>query len=110
MYLFTLQRNPDIKLYGLPWTFPGWLGGKTLNPYSDPRHTADYIVRWVLGARDHYGLDIDYIGVSVQHAHKSLTLRIHSNQSRHMLGCLLCGDGENKNPNRTALNLNHVGI
>ena len=59
------QRNPNIRLYGLPWTFPGWVGGKTANPYSNPYLTADYVVRWVLGAKKYYGLNIDYVGVSV---------------------------------------------
>ncbi len=31
-------------------------------PYADPSLTADYIVSWVQGAKDTYGLDIDYGG------------------------------------------------
>jgi len=29
-----------------------------------PNRTADYIVRWVAGAKNFYNLDIDYVGVS----------------------------------------------
>jgi hypothetical protein len=55
------QRNPNIKLYGLPWTFPAWVGNGTGNPYAFPQLTADYIVKWVDGAKTVYGLDIDYV-------------------------------------------------
>ena len=62
------QRNPNIKLYGLPWDFPAWLGNGTRNPYSDPRGLATYIIKWVKGAKLVHGLHIDYIGVSEQGA------------------------------------------
>ena len=55
------QRNPNIKLYGLPWAFPAWVGNGTGNPYAFPQLTADYIVKWVDGAKTVYGLDIDYV-------------------------------------------------
>lgn len=35
-------------------------GASGNNPYADPGLTADYIVSWVQGANDTYGLDIDY--------------------------------------------------
>ena len=57
------QRNPNIKLYGLPWTFPAWVGNNTWNPYAYPNLTAGYIVKWVEGAKTVYNLDIDYIGI-----------------------------------------------
>ena len=54
-------RNPSIKLYGLPWAFPGWLdptatsdrppAGKWINAFADPAVTANYTLQWVLGAR-----------------------------------------------------------
>ena len=56
------KRNPNIKFYGLPWAFPGWLGGKTHNPYDDPTQLAEYVIKWIKGAKIHYGLTIDYIG------------------------------------------------
>jgi galactosylceramidase len=29
------KRNPDILLYGLPLSFPAWVGNGTASPYSD---------------------------------------------------------------------------
>ena len=58
------QRNPSIKLYGLPWGFPGWVGEGSGNLYHNVLKTADYIVRWVNGAKKTHNLTIDYIGVS----------------------------------------------
>ncbi len=58
-----LQRNPDIKLYGLPWTWPGWLGDKEFNPYSNITNTVRYITNWITGAKEVHNLTIDYIGI-----------------------------------------------
>jgi galactosylceramidase len=57
------KRNPDIKLYGLPWTFPAWLGVDSSSPYAHPNMTANYILKWIKGAKQHYNLTIDYIGI-----------------------------------------------
>jgi len=57
------KRNPDIKLYGLPWGFPGWIGQGTRDPYQNPDVTADYIIRWIRGAKTVYHLDMDFIGI-----------------------------------------------
>ncbi|XP_055956998.1 galactocerebrosidase-like [Patella vulgata] len=57
------KRNPNIKLYGLPWGFPGWVGNYTQNPYTDAGQLAEYVISWILGAREVNGLDIDYIGI-----------------------------------------------
>ncbi|KAK3542420.1 hypothetical protein QTP86_025920 [Hemibagrus guttatus] len=57
------KRNPDIMLIGLPWAFPGWVGHGTNWPYYFPNITANYVVSWVIGAKQHHGLDINYIGV-----------------------------------------------
>ena len=62
--MFSLQRNPDIKLYGLPWAWPGWISGGTQNPWDRPDQAATYILKWILGAKKYYNLTIDYIGVS----------------------------------------------
>ena len=66
MYSVALQRNPAIKIYGLPWGFPGWIGGDTGSPYTNPDVTANYIVKWVKGAKDVHGIGVDYIGVCVR--------------------------------------------
>ncbi|XP_071090485.1 galactocerebrosidase-like isoform X1 [Haliotis cracherodii] len=57
------KRNPDIKLYGLPWGFPGWVGGSTGNIYDDPDRTSMYVVKWINGAKVHYNLTVDYVGI-----------------------------------------------
>jgi hypothetical protein len=50
-------RNPGIKLYGLAWGAPGWIGGG--NFWS--QDTIDYLVAWLGCARQH-GLTVDYLG------------------------------------------------
>ncbi|MEC3992179.1 ricin-type beta-trefoil lectin domain protein [Actinacidiphila sp. DG2A-62] len=50
-------RNPSIKLYGLAWGAPGWLGGGDF--WSTD--TIDYLVEW-LGCASANGLTIDYLG------------------------------------------------
>ena len=63
------KRNPDIKLYGLPWAYPGWVGndpktGKPSgSPFTYPNQTSHYIMEWIKGAKTEYSLDIDYIGI-----------------------------------------------
>ncbi|XP_046548420.1 galactocerebrosidase-like [Haliotis rubra] len=57
------KRNPDIKIYGLPWGFPGWVGGSTGNIYVDPDRTAMYVVKWVMGAKVHHNITVDYVGI-----------------------------------------------
>src|SRR6266536_890947 len=51
-------RNPNVKLYGLQWAAPGWVGSNgTLWTQSD----VDYVVDWLNCARSH-GLTVDYLG------------------------------------------------
>lgn len=57
------KRNPDIKLIGLPWAFPGWIGQGTQWPYFFPKMTAKYVVSWITGAKQHHNLHIDYVGI-----------------------------------------------
>eukprot|EP00039_Didymoeca_costata_P022216 m.4005 g.4005 ORF g.4005 m.4005 type:complete len:975 (+) comp2877_c0_seq1:110-3034(+) len=65
------KRNPDIKLYGLPWAYPGWVGinpqtgeiNSTATPFDYPEQTVRYMLEWVKGAKSEYGLDIDYLGI-----------------------------------------------
>ncbi|MEE4540598.1 ricin-type beta-trefoil lectin domain protein [Streptomyces sp. V4-01] len=49
--------NPSIKLYGLAWGAPGWIGGG--NFWSTD--TVDYLLKW-LGCASSHGLTIDYLG------------------------------------------------
>lgn len=57
------KRNPNIKLYGLPWGWPGWIGNGTMNPFENPKVTVDYTMKWIAGARKYHNLTIDYIGI-----------------------------------------------
>ncbi|GFR87702.1 galactocerebrosidase [Elysia marginata] len=61
------KRNPHIKLYGLPWGFPGWVGNGTLSPYTAPELTAEYVTKWVKGAKQVHNLTIDYVGIFNEH-------------------------------------------
>lgn len=65
------KRNPDIKLYGLPWGWPGWLnpnntadkpGVDPLGAFADVAVTANYTLQWLLGAKRVHNLTIDYVG------------------------------------------------
>ncbi|MBZ5561017.1 MAG: galactosylceramidase [Acidobacteriia bacterium] len=52
-------RNPQIILDSLAWGAPGWIGnGKFYSP-----DMADYVVKFIQGAKRAQGLDIDYTGV-----------------------------------------------
>ena len=57
------KRNPDIKVYGLAWAFPGWVGKGSGDPYLYPNITANYIHKWVVGAAQYYNISVDYIGI-----------------------------------------------
>jgi galactosylceramidase len=62
------KRNPQLKLYGLPWGWPGWLDPdsspdkKAKNVFANPARTANYTLAWLRGAKRVHNLDIDYIG------------------------------------------------
>lgn len=72
------RRNPGLVLYGLPWTFPGWVttsgkGGTTTNQDLGAiaevltEKTADYVARWVDGAQTHHNLTIAFLGLWNEH-------------------------------------------
>ncbi|MCW2502382.1 MAG: galactosylceramidase, partial [Actinomycetia bacterium] len=51
-------RNPDLRLIGLAWGAPGWIGNGTF-------WSADmisYIIAWLDCAKNSHGLTIDYLG------------------------------------------------
>jgi len=52
-------RNPRIILDILPWGASGWIGNGKY--YS--RDMANYIVKFIQGAKKVHGLDIDYVGI-----------------------------------------------
>jgi galactosylceramidase len=55
------RRNPNITLAGLSWGFPAWVGEGTKLPWTNS--TVVYTIKWLLGAKKYYDLDIDYIGI-----------------------------------------------
>ncbi|SEO90679.1 NPCBM/NEW2 domain-containing protein [Actinacidiphila rubida] len=58
------QRNPHIKLYGLAWGAPGWIGNTTGAPGGGnfwSQDMIDYLTTW-LGCAKQHGLAIDYLG------------------------------------------------
>lgn len=62
-------RNPNITLYGLPWTWPAWiacangtLSNCSSSPFSNLPSTVEYITSWVRGAKEVHGLDINWLG------------------------------------------------
>lgn len=59
------EPNEPFGFEGLPWAFPGWIGHGTQWPYFFPNDTANYVVSWIVGAKKHHNLDIDYVGVCV---------------------------------------------
>lgn len=66
------KRNPNIKLYGLPWSFPGFLGNgsshdfPSTNPFTDINATAEYVTEWATGALTHHNTRVDYVGESAR--------------------------------------------
>jgi galactosylceramidase len=52
------RRNPGIFLDCLAWGAPGWIGG---GKYYSP-DMAEYVARFIEGARRFHGLDIDFTG------------------------------------------------
>ena len=51
-----VERNPNIKLYGLTWAAPGWVGSSMYSPNG-----IQYVLDW-LGCAKQRGLTFDYLG------------------------------------------------
>lgn len=51
------KRNPAIKLIALAWNFPAWVGA------ANSQDAANYLVSFLEGAKQHHGLDFDYVGI-----------------------------------------------
>jgi len=81
------QRNPHIKLYGLSWGAPGWLGGG--NFWSDD--TINYLLSWLDCAKQH-GLSIDYLGGKNESGYdKTWFEKLHSTLAAHHLPVKVVG-------------------
>ena len=52
-------RNPGVLLDSLGWGAPGWIGNGSF--YS--QDMADYVVKFIKGAKSAHGLDINYTGI-----------------------------------------------
>ena len=57
------KRNPNIRIYGLPWAWPGWITDDTNNPFQYLDKVTNYTFQWVKGARDVHNIKIDYLGI-----------------------------------------------
>jgi galactosylceramidase len=57
------QRNPPVKLYGLPWEWPKWVGAGTTDPYTDIAKPIKYVLEWMKGASSAHDLSIDFLGI-----------------------------------------------
>jgi hypothetical protein len=64
-------RNPNIKLQALAWGAPGWVGGG--HYYS--QDTINYIINFIQGAKNTYGLTIDYIGTLNESAYNDAWIK-----------------------------------
>ncbi|XP_068110647.1 galactocerebrosidase isoform X2 [Hyperolius riggenbachi] len=70
------KRNPNIKLIGLPWAFPGWIGRGENWPYDFPDVTAYYVVSWIIGAKQYHDLDIDYVGIWNERSYNATYIKV----------------------------------
>jgi len=53
-----LKRNPKVILDCLPWAYPNWVG----HPFS--QESADWMVSFLDVAREHYGLELNWISAA----------------------------------------------
>ena len=53
------NRRPDIALGALEWGAPGWIGGGQFFSQDN----INYITNFISGAKNAYGLAIDYVGI-----------------------------------------------
>ena len=59
------KRNPEIRIYALEWSVPGWVGnGSIMDAKGDYTSTnRRYTLDWLRGARHHWNIStIDYLG------------------------------------------------
>lgn len=58
-------RNPALKLYALPWSWPGWLASTpgAATPLDNPTQAAQYIVDWMNAVKTTASLTMDYVGM-----------------------------------------------
>jgi len=59
-------RNPDLKIYGLSWGAPGWVGEGSNNFFTDSAYP--YLLDW-LGCAKKHNLNVDYLGGWNEHGY-----------------------------------------
>jgi len=62
------KRNPAVKLYGLSWAVPGWIGDGCKScsmpeQYYHGNDNIEYHLKWIEGAKSAHNLTIDYLGI-----------------------------------------------
>src|SRR5207248_8223794 len=80
-----LARNPNLKLYGLPWAAPGWIdsGGNYW-----VQNSIDYLITWLDCAKSH-GLTINYLGGRNEKGHnKTWSENLRSALNSHGYGAV----------------------
>ena len=67
------KRNPDIKLFTLAWTAPGWIGDGSRGPESQGGYYSEdnikYHLNWIKGAKETHNLTLDYMGIWNEHSY-----------------------------------------
>ncbi|MFC2255027.1 hypothetical protein ACETRX_36040 [Labrys portucalensis] len=58
-----LKRNPNIKIWGLQWGAPGWIGAICSQP------GVDYLVKWVQLMKSQAAVNVDYISAGQNEQH-----------------------------------------
>jgi hypothetical protein len=64
-----VRRNPDIKVGGLAWTWPGWTKGSVSKKVG-------YLVQWVQGIKANFNVTVSFMGLQ--------------NEGQVRLCCCLC--------------------
>lgn len=68
-------RNPQIILDGLEWGAPGWIGRGTFFSQDN----ADYIVKFIQGARKYHDLTLNYVGIWNETPYKDEWIKLLKN-------------------------------
>jgi galactosylceramidase len=62
------DRNPNIVLDFLPWSFPYWLG----TPFGQKQDYADYFTAFMIEARDQWGVTVDWVSAAKNESYTDL--------------------------------------
>lgn len=81
------RRNPQITLSALAWNFPRWV------KQADSQASADYLVKFLSGAKRVHGLDIDYIGLwNETRMDPGFIVKLHRTLAAHHLKTQISAD------------------